>query len=666
MKRNVLRKSLALAAVVISIATCVGGYRPLWSQGITTGAVAGSMVDPQGAVVTQATVNAVQNVTGARFQTISAADGSFVLHNLPLGIYTIEAQSGNFMPLKVTNVQVIAGTTTQIGVERLSLGASATITVEAATPLLETAQAQVSTAFESEAISSLPLNTNFDNLALLAPGVVQTHDAQFSNSNGVGISSNGQRGRSNNFEIDGQNNNDNNVAGPQIFFGNADALAEIQIVTDNFSAEYGRNMGSVVNYLTKSGTNRFHGTGFEFYIGSWSDSLANGQKSPLLGFCAPGESASTGCIPVAVPRSVDNKFGGTIGGPVKKDKLWFFGSTYWDHTRDGGAVATSGSSVTPTPAGLTTLTEQFSGNHAVASLMNQGPFGIKTGNPSVVAGTTFMETVSDGIKSAPVEFGVVQRSISSLANDQEEMGRVDWQPSQRDRFFVRYFYQNTAQTGGLAGNSAGTIASGSFPNSTDVAHSVGADWTHTFSPGWVNQLRYGFQQTTSYYGGGGIAECVPSNFTACPAEISFESTNDFGYGYPNNAPQGKIIKVTQVQDNANTTHNKHGIKFGGEFDKQNSPGIYLPGYNGILLYNDFNSFLQDANGALDLTDGNPKIPLTEPDVALYFQDDWRVWPSLTLNLGLRWEFFGQAINELHDATLARETGPRPFWTPPCP
>ena len=113
----------------------------------------------------------------------------------------------------------------------------------------------MSTSFDSVAIQSLPLNTNFDNLALLAPGVVQTHDAGFSNSNGVGISANGQRGRSNNFEIDGQDNNDNNVGGPQVFFGSADAISEIQIITDNFGAQYGRNMGSVVNYVTKSGTN---------------------------------------------------------------------------------------------------------------------------------------------------------------------------------------------------------------------------------------------------------------------------------------------------------------------------------------------------------------------------------------------------------------------------
>jgi len=659
-------KRLGLGVALMVAASCAANTGTLWGQGINTGSVAGTVSDPQGAVVPQANISATNNTTGVLLHSISGADGSFALRDLPVGTYTLTVESGSFVPLKVINVQVQAGITTQVGILKLSLGATTTVSVEAGAPLLETSQSQVSAVFDSEAISSLPLNTGFDNLALLTPGVVQTHDAQFSNSNGVGISSNGQRGRSNNFEIDGQNNNDNNVGGPQIFFSNADALQEIQVVTDNFSAQYGRNMGSVVNYLTKSGSNRFHGTGFVFYTGSWSDSLANGEKNPLLGFCTPGQDPSSGCIPVTVQRSVDNKFGGTFGGPLLKDRLWFFGSAFWDRAREGGAVSTSGSSVTPTPAGLTTLQAAYPGNPAVASLSNQGPFGIKVGNPAVIAGTTFIEDVSDGTTTTPVEFGEVQRSIPSLSNDEEYLGRLDWQPSSRDRFFLRYFYQNSLQTAALAFDTAAEIASGSYPNSTDVAHSVGADWTHTFSTTLVNQLRYGFQQTTSFFGGGGVPQCVPTDFDACPAELSFGSTNDFGYGYPNNVPQGKIIKVTQVQDNANWTRSKHSISFGVEFDEQNSPAIYLPAYDGILTFPDFDSFLQSANGTLDLTDGNPNIPLTESDVALYFQDDWKVRPTLTLNLGLRWEFFGQAINELHDATMKRETGPNPFWDTSLP
>ena len=137
-------------------------------------------------------------------------------------------------------------------------------------------------------VTDLPTGGGLDRLTLLIPGVVRTLGDNFSNTNGVGFSSNGQRGRSNNFEIDGQSNNDNSVAGPQDFFRNQDALQELKVITNNFSAQYGRNAGSVVNYITKTGTNSFHGTAFEYYVGSWGSSLTQGQKAVQFGFCPPG------------------------------------------------------------------------------------------------------------------------------------------------------------------------------------------------------------------------------------------------------------------------------------------------------------------------------------------------------------------------------------------
>jgi hypothetical protein len=648
-----------LAGVILASQNAVG-------QGITTGSIAGSIADQQGAVVPQATITAVEIASHATFKTVSGADGAFIFHDLPIGTYELRVESANFTPFVVKNVRVTAGVTTQLGVQRLAIGTTSTsITVEAAAPILETSQAQVTTSFDSAAIQSLPLNTNFDNLALLAPGVVQTHDASFSNSNGVGISANGQRGRSNNFEIDGQDNNDNTVGGPQVFFGSADAISEIQIITNNFGAQYGRNMGAVVNYVTKSGTNSFHGSGFEYYTGSWGSSLQNGQKSPLFGFCAPGESPSDGCMPITVPRTVDNKFGGTFGGPILKDKLWFFWSTYWDRTREGGSVSTSQGAITPTPTGLTQLQAAFPNNPAVASLVNQGPYGIKTGNPTPVSGSAVIQTVTDGVTSAPIEFAGVARTVPALFNDGEQLGRLDWEPTTKDRFFVRYYYQNALQTGNLAGNTAAAIASGGYIEIPARTHSIGADWTHTFSPAWINQLRYSFQQAVSGFEGGGVPECTGVNFTACPSSVNFQDGTDFNYGYANSLPSQKFIKITQVQDNANWSHGNHNIALGGEYAYQNSPGTFLPNFNGFLNFQDFNSFLQ-GGGSLGLADGNPVIPFRENDVALYFQDDWKIRPDLTLNLGLRWEFFGQAVNVLHDSTVARQTGPDPLWNTSLP
>ena len=218
--------------------------------------------------------------------------------------------------------------------------ASETLTVEGAAPLIETTTQQITNTFDAQKVASSANWQQLRHLDPLAPGVAPAGDAGFSNTNGAGFAVNGQRARSNNFQIDGQNNNDNSIGGPSIFFGNQDAISEIQVVT-NYSAEYGRNTGSVVNYITKSGSNNFHGTGYEFWAGNTFSSLNNEEKSTIFGFCAPGESSSDGCTSPTVPRYVDNRFGGTIGGPIVKDKVWFFGSTNFEKTRTGGSPSSS-------------------------------------------------------------------------------------------------------------------------------------------------------------------------------------------------------------------------------------------------------------------------------------------------------------------------------------
>ncbi len=208
--------------------------------------------------------------------------------------------------------------------------------MEASTVLLQPDTVLISQEFDSQKTEDLPIGNGFDIVALLTPGVAPSGGNLFTNTNGAEFSTNGVRDRNNNFQLDGQANNDTNIGGPNVFFGNADALAEVQVITAE-SAEYGRNSGAVVNYITKAGSNQFHGSGFEFYNGSWADSLANQDKSQVFGYCAPGVSPSTGCIAPQVPRYVDNRWGGTIGGPIKRDKLWFFGSGNWEHTRTGAS-----------------------------------------------------------------------------------------------------------------------------------------------------------------------------------------------------------------------------------------------------------------------------------------------------------------------------------------
>ncbi len=455
------------------------------------------------------------------------------------------------------------------------------------------------------------------------------------------------------------------MAGPQVFFSNQDALTGIEVITNNFSAQYGRNAGSVVDYLTKSGTNQFHGSLFEYYEGNWGESFAQGQKSPYQGYCAKGESPSDGCTTPTLTRFTRNTFGFTIGGPVPimKDKLWFFSSGYWDRNHAGGGELISGAAYTPTPTGLATLQANFPSAPGTAALVNQGPYSIKTGNPHPGQLKTVNVLPTGAIGAAvPVEFGQIVRSVPSQSNDEELLERMDWQPTGKDHFFVRYFYQNDPFIFG-----GGSAPAGNWYDVPDVAHSIGADWSRTLTPSLVNQIRYSFQQTALDFQAGALPKCTVTTPDQCTARMSFSSSSLLTFGYAANIPQGRTVKVTQAQDNVTWTKGKQTILMGGEWDYQDSPNPFLPDYNGAFGFSSFNKFMAGVS-TLTLGNGNGfTTKFTEPDAAAYFQDDWKISPSLTLNLGLRWEFFGQAVNLLHDQTVKRESNAATaFWDQSLP
>jgi hypothetical protein len=652
-----------LLLVLLSVALT---STPAQGQGITTGGVSGSVTDPKGAVVPGAKITVTNLSTGAVYTQASREDGAFSVMALPVGAYKLTISSPGFSDLTVNNVSVTVGVLT-LGNEQLQIGTGVeTVEASAVAPLLSTEQSQVAVTLQSESLENLPFGGGFDTVALLTPGVAITHDNSFSNNNGAygGFSSQGQRGRSNNFEIDGQSNNDNSVAGPQVFFSNQDALAGIEVITNNFSAQYGRNAGSVVNYLTKSGTNSYHGSAFEFYEGNWGESFAQGQKSAFQGYC-PGKDDPS-CEPT-LTRYVRNRFGGTIGGPVPglKDKLWFFGSAYFDRNHTGGGLSNSGGSVTPTPAGLATLQSSFPNAPGTIALVNQGPYSVKTGNPRIF-GDTAMQDVTYGGKTVPVEFAAVSRSVPSQANDMEVLGRMDWQATGKDHFFLRYFYQDDPFV-----NAGGSVPGGNWYNVPDTAHSVGADWSRTFSPSVVNQVRYSFQQTSVLFQSGALSNCTVNSPDQCTANVSISHPSGFasnlGFGYATNIPQGRVVKVTQVQDNLTWTKGKQTILIGGEWDYQNSPNPFLPDYAGAYTFSSFDHFMS-GTGSVTIANSNGfTTKFTEPDGAAYFQDDYKATRSLTFNMGLRWEFFGQAVNLLHNQTLKRESNASTaFWDQSLP
>jgi hypothetical protein len=454
-------------------------------------------------------------------------------------------------------------------------------------------------------------------------------------------------------------------------------------------------MGAIVNYITKSGTNSFHGTAFEIYTGSWLSSLTQGQKAPQDDFCTGG--LTSGCNPTVVPRFVQNNYGGTLGGPIVKGKLWFFGSTFWSHTYQGGETLNSQGGLFPDAKGLSALQAAFPTNPAVAAINANGPYSTNVGNPMSFGVSPTPVTVTDGKTVASVEVSEFQRTFPDIILDQEHLGRLDYDLSSKDRLYLRYNYQNNPYNPAFYLTAANIAAAGAYPNVNAISHETGGDWTHVFTPSITNQLRYAFQQSIIGFFGGSISGCTISSQGPCSSYVGLGgSLAPYGYDFAGEFPQGRVIKVNQFQDNASIIKGRHTISFGGEFDSQHSPWGWLPndegnfnfapgaainaanpngvpynypvagcGAGGANCNNGLTGFLEGI-GELTLAEGSPTIPFKENDFDLYFQDDFKLTPSLTVNLGLRYEYFGQAINFLHQETVQRQQGPNAFWSKSLP
>src|SRR6266480_6424132 len=312
-------KSLIFSALfaLTMVLFCAG--QPVMGQ-VLTGTVKGTVVDPEGRAVAGATVIIISQERATESRVTTGDDGNFSIPSLVPGKYNLSIEpTAGFKKKAVTDVDVRLGDNS-LGNVALELGSpSETVTVTAGTEeIIARDQSQISNSFESRKIEELPSNVaggGIDTLALLAPGVINNPGA-FTNTNGAGLSVNGQRGRSNNFQIDGSDNNDLSIGGPSYFVDNQDSVQEYQIITNNFSAQYGRNQGAIINQILKSGSNEFHGSAFEFFRDrKHLDSLNNiekrsGQADPL-------------------PR-VRHVFGGTVGGPIIAPRFGEGGKSTWN------------------------------------------------------------------------------------------------------------------------------------------------------------------------------------------------------------------------------------------------------------------------------------------------------------------------------------------------
>ena len=312
---------------------------PLVAQS-TTGSIQGLVRDNQDAVVPGATVT-IRNVqTNAVRSATTDANGAYRFLGLPIGSYELTAELAGFSKYVRDGITVSLNQDAVVEIKIQPASISESIQVTADAPLLNTTNQEVGVRFDTTRVAELPVQNSRDvfALALSAPGVSQLGSGQTGFASGTNFSSNGMRVRSNNFMIDGQDSNDPSVTGRQQPINNTDTVQEVRLITNQFAAEFGRAAGSIVNVVTKSGTNQFSGSGFVFHNGEALNARSNQDKS-------------AGALDA--PERNENQLGGTFGGPAIRDKTFFFGSYQrWTDRQDLPGFTLSGA---PTDAGRQVL-----------------------------------------------------------------------------------------------------------------------------------------------------------------------------------------------------------------------------------------------------------------------------------------------------------------------
>ncbi len=529
-------------------------------------------------------------------------------------------------------------------------------------------------------------NEGLDNLALFVPGVTAARDNGFSNTNGgSGFQVNGIRGRNNDQEIDGQNNNDNSVGGPSLFVSDTEFVQQYVLVTNQFGPEYGRNAGSVVNIITKSGTNSLHGSLYGNENNSVMNALTNQEKQFVVN---PDGSHLT-----EVPRLNDEFAGFTLGGPLVKNKLFLFGG--FDEEIISTIANLHSDFLTPTPFGLATLNGCFPGSTSLAAFSKIGPFGISGGNP--VATTVPLNpndansprgfvplaiTNGAGTTCDNVQFGGISRFLSSPTHNFNFVNRADLQLGS-DVISARYIFNR----GNTFNNDFGDAAAGYPVNVPALSQAILLSWTHNLSSHMVNEARVSFNRLNVDFGGNTIGT-VPTgpNLDQGVARVTFRFPSGFAeagsaagpilpslpflsIGTATNLPQDRIVNTWQAQDNWNYVLGKHTLKAGVNYTFQRSPNGFLPTVNGAFRFDSWGtetnvispafhtSFVDNTPDRVQIAQGLEGLDFREHDTFLYGGDDWKIGQSLTLNLGLTWSYYGQPANLFNQITTQRESNP---------
>lgn len=590
----------------------------------TAGTISGIVADQQSAVVSNATVTARNVGTNESRMATTDSEGRYRFPNMPVGSYEITVQANGFAKYVRTGVELLLNQQAVVNAVLKPSAVEEVVTINENASLLNTSNAEVSTRFDSKRLSELPLapNRNVLNIALSAAGVSQLGSGQTGFAQGLNFSVNGMRLRSNNFMLDGQDSNDPSVSGSQQPINNPDVVQELRLVTNQFAAEFGRAAGSVVNIVTKSGTNNFHGSAFWFNNNEVFNARSNLDKR--AGF-------------TDAPRRNENQFGGSLGGPIIKDKTFFFGSYQrWTDRQLGSGATING---VPTAAGRQILQQQAGTRPQVAALLKFLP-AAQTANNTSASFTLNNQTFN-------VPLGSLTSANSIAFNNHQWSGRVDHRFNEKHQINGRFFFndENSNGTG-----QATPVGLANIVTTRNQSANVGV--TSILSNSLVNEFRVAYQRFGSVTNAADpSSETIPSIEINQLGLIGFNAAGSrTAIGLAVNLPQFRFNNTYQILDNLSYTRGSHAMKFGFDFRRVQVKSFFFPTIRGRLAYATLDSFVNDVAIASAINKpvaGGSEIQYYNwYDYYFYAQDEWKVTSTFTLNYGLRYETPGNSIDSL--------------------
>lgn len=618
---------------VLSLALASAGA--LFAQS-TTGEILGTIRDASGAVVAEAKVEARNLDTGAAKEALTSSEGNFRFPLLSYGRYEVTVEKSGFAKYRQGPIVLQLNQAADLRIDLQVSGTVETVDVTSDAPLINTTTAEIGVNFDNKRIADLPLSTNRNllNLAASVPGVSQISNgnAQFGSSgnqgtesSGLQFAANGMRTRSNAFIIDGQDSYGPSTGGLTQSLNNPDIISEVRIITNQFAPEYGRAAGSVVNVITKSGTNAFHGSAFWFHNNNHLNTLSNTDKS--AGF-------------TSAPFRIENQFGGTLGGALVKDKTFVFGSLLrWTDRRLGSGATINGA---PTEDGRRILNDLAGNRATVQAFLQNIPAGAANGASRAV-------TVNG--RTGVIPLGNVTGAASQRFDDWQSSLRLDHRFNDRHSLSGRYLDDSSLSTGTGQVTPAGlTNVLPSRIRSASVA------LNSSLRPTVLNEVRLSFWRNKSETNAQNpvVAERIPSLEIRDLGLIGFNADNTrTALGLATNNPQFSTLNNYQIQDSLTVLKGAHSMKFGIDFRRQEQFAFFNPNIRGRLEYADLQRLVDDRATVAQIN-----APLPGASVITYFryydyffflQDEYRIKPNLTLTYGVRYESPGNALQNLADA-----------------